>query len=84
MFIKFFKRKGGEIMTFIDILALVKLVMRLVAGVGKCIRAKKDAGEDVNLWDYLECTGDALSPLESDLISTVTDLQKHQKANKQG
>jgi len=84
MFIKFFKRKGGEIMTFIDILALVKLVMRLVAGVGKCIRAKKAAGEDVNLWDYLECTGEALNLLESDLVTVFTDLLKHQKANKQG
>jgi len=71
-------------MTFIDILALVKLAIRLVAGVGKCIRAKKAAGEDVNLWDYLECTVEGLNLLESDLISTVTDLQKHTKKNEQG
>ena len=71
-------------MTFIDILALVKLAIRLVASVGKCIRAKKAAGEEINLWDYLECTGEALNPLESDLISTVTDLQKHTKKNEQG
>ena len=82
MFIKFFKRKGGEIMTFIDIYSLVRLAMRLVAGVGKCIRAKKAAGEDVNLWDYLECTVECLNPLESDLIDAVTDLQKHKKQNK--
>ncbi len=84
MFIKFFKRKGGEIMTFIDIYALVKLGMRLVASVGKCIRAKKAAGEDVNLWDYLECTVEGLNPLESDLIDTVTDLQKHGKLKSKG
>jgi len=84
MFIKFFKRKGGEIMTFIDIYVLVKLGMRLVASVGKCIRAKKAAGEDVNLWDYLECAVDGLNPLESDLISTVTDLQKRTKKDGKG
>jgi len=84
MFIKFFKRKGGEIMTFIDVYSLIKLGMRLVASVGKCIRAKIAAGEDVNFWDYLECIVEGLNPLEDDLISTVTNLQKKGSENEKG
>jgi len=66
-------------MTFYNIYPLIKLGIRLVASVGKCIRAKKAAGEDVNLWDYLECTGEALNPLESDLLSSVAKFEDRQK-----
>ena len=68
-------------MTFINVYPLIKLGIRLVANVGKCIRAKKATGEDVNLWDYLECTGEALNPLESDLFTALTDLQGSRKGN---
>jgi len=79
MIIKFFKRKGGDIMTFINIYPLIKLGLKLISSTGKCIRAKKAAGEDVNFWDYLECAVEGLNPLESDLISAITDLQDKKK-----
>ena len=75
MIIKFFKRKGGEIMTFIDVYPLIKLGLKLISSTGKCIRAKKAAGEDVNLWDNIECIVEGLNPLESDLVAAITDLQ---------
>jgi len=82
MVIQFIKGKGGDIMTFINVYPLIKLGLKLISSVGKCIRAKKAAGEDINLWDYLECTLECLNPLESDLIREIADLQgsKNKKA----
>lgn len=79
MIIKFFKRKGGEIMTFVDVYPLIKLGIKLITSTGKCIRAKKAAGEDVNLWDYLECMIECLNPLENDLVAGIIELQGKQK-----
>jgi len=75
MILQFIKGKGGDIMTFINIYPLIKLGLKLIGSTGKCIRAKKAAGEDINLWDYIECLVEGLNPLESDLITAITDLQ---------
>jgi len=61
-------------MTFVNIYPLVKLGIKWVGATGKCIQAKKAAGEDVNFWDYLTCAVTSLSVVEDDLIGQLTAL----------
>ena len=61
-------------MTFVNIYPLVKLGIKWIGATGKCIRAKKAAGEEINLWDYLTCAVTSLSVVEDDLIGQLTVL----------
>ena len=61
-------------MTFVNIYPLIKLGIKWVGATGKCIQAKKAAGEDVNIWDYLTCAVTSLSVVEDDLIGQLTAL----------
>jgi len=77
--IKFVKQKGGDIVTFVNVYPLIKLGLKLISSTGKCIRAKKAAGEEINLWDYIECMLEGLNPLESDLLRAITDITAREK-----
>ena len=61
-------------MTFVNIYPLIKLGIRWISATGKCIQAKKAAGEDVNVWDYLTCAVTSLDVVEQDLIGQLTVL----------
>lgn len=59
-------------MTFVNIYPLIKLGIRWVGATGKCIQAKKAAGEEINFWDYLTCAVTSLDVVEQDLIGQLT------------
>ena len=51
----------------------IKLGLSWAGATGKCITAKKAAGETIDVWDWLACAVSALSSIEADLVPLLAD-----------
>lgn len=45
----------------------VILAFKWIGATGKCIKAKKAAGETIDAWDIIECAASGLSVLDGEL-----------------
>jgi len=58
----------------------IKLGLVWMGATGQCIKAKKAAGETIDVWDWLECGVGALNSIEADLVPLLTEIAT--KSNK--
>jgi len=60
----------------------IKLGLIWLGATGQCIKARKAAGDTIDLWDYLSCGVGALSSIEVNLVDLIAkqDYKTHEKA----
>lgn len=56
------------------IFMIIQLALRWAAASGKCIKAKKAAGETIDWSDRLECAVTGLSGLEGDVVPLIEKI----------
>ena len=59
----------------------IKLGLIWLGATGQCIKARKAAGDTIDIWDYLSCGVGALSSIEVNLIDLFAK-QEHKTHGK--
>ncbi len=62
----------------------IKLGLIWLGATGQCIKARKAAGDTIDLWDYLSCGVGALSSIEVNLVDLIAkqDIKIYNKSRK--